>query len=433
MATDAKTRETSPVATGAGNGAGLAAEAAAREQALVPQPAPEQLPTWWQHIPQEIASMLMLIRPPMPAAEEVVATKALLKAFVQARKSMGLIPKDKNVNYESRTGDVVDYNFASLDAVHSEITEPLCEHGLSLFSLTSPYAIIVVLFHEEGGLIPCWFDLVPSNDIKDTAKQVTMLRRYLTVTLLCLCADEDTDARDIDENARRGTGGRRPARQPAGGGQRRDARAAGTAAGRGGQSQGPPAGRTQQPPPQQRRGEERAGESRPQGGAASPAGSRPVRTQGANAANESTMHRVQNQIDAALAQLPPERAASLRETYKGKPNELLRAAENEVRQAAGTSTAAPSPEVQDAITEAVAALRMNTAEAMSLKTEYIGRPQDLLTDLHGKVEAAIGRGLRALKMDKAAETALRAEYHNRPNALLVHVRELYNTSQQSAQ
>ena len=398
METDAKTRETSPVATGAGNGAGLAAEAAAREQALVPQPAPEQLPTWWQHIPQEIASMLMLIRPPMPAAEEVVATKALLKAFVQARKSMGLIPKDKNVNYESRTGDVVDYNFASLDAVHSEITEPLCEHGLSLFSLTSPYAIIVVLFHEEGGLIPCWFDLVPSNDIKDTAKQVTMLRRYLTVTLLCLCADEDTDARDIDENARRGTGGRRPARQPAGGGQRRDARAAGTAAGRGGPSQGPPAGRTQQPPPQQRRGDERAGESRPQGGAASPAGSRPVRTQGANAANE-----------------------------------LLRAAEKEVRQAAGTSTAAPSPEVQDAITEAVAALRMNTAEAMSLKTEYIGRPQDLLTDLHGKVEAAIGRGLRALKMDKAAETALRAEYHNRPNALLVHVRELYNTSQQSAQ
>ena len=409
------------------------------------------LPGWWAEVPHEIASMLMLIRPPMSAGEEIEAARKLTKSMIAARRQIPSIPKDQNVNYEStRSTETVDYNFASLDSIHSQITEPLCDNGLWVTCLTSPYAVVVVLLHEDGGMLPSWLDLAESDDIKDTAKQITMLRRYLTVQLLCLAAEEESGERDIKRNARQGTGKRADpqnaaprataragaaAARPGAGQQRQpDNRPATTSGERDGNpGSGPRPGRATRPAaagsgtrPAQASGTRGASPSTAQ----HTPGARPVRAQGAAGATETARHEEQNQIDATLAQLPAEKAQELRETYKGKASELLKAAQA----AAGGDTKTghrATTSHETAISETLAALKENKAAEMALRSEFIGDPTGLLKKLQSMVDSSIGRGLSALKMTPAEETALRSEYMHQPNSLLCRIREMY-TAKRSA-
>lgn len=107
---------------------------------------------------------------------------------------------DKTVDYVSkRTGERVHYSFASLDSISKTITVPLAEQGLMLECVFNDKTIVVLLSHEDGGIHLSWLPLPDEADIKDLATQITMRRRYLTVQLIAIVADEDTGERDIPE------------------------------------------------------------------------------------------------------------------------------------------------------------------------------------------------------------------------------------------
>ena len=121
METDARAHETTPVATGAGNGAAAGRRAAAPEQVPVGRSRRGELPTWWQ-TSRRNREHVMLIRAPMPAAEEVAATKPAegLRAGAQVRNR--LIPRTRTSITRPRERAMWSTTrLASLDAVHREI------------------------------------------------------------------------------------------------------------------------------------------------------------------------------------------------------------------------------------------------------------------------------------------------------------------------
>ena len=315
-----------------------------------------------------MAALLLMLHPPMSEKEEIDAYKSMVSALVKARGDIPSIPLDQNVHYVSeRTNAVVDYDFASLHSIHNEITKPLAENGLFITSLTCPEMIVVVVLHEDGGMMPSWMELTPQADLKETAAQIKMLRRYLTVQLLCLSDDTESGERDIGENARA-----RNARRLE---ERREARHQRGNQSRQGDGDG---GRRRQPQQQQRPA------SRP--AATGHGGARPRPASGVQSAHRATHAAnadLQNHIDAALAKLPAANATELREKSKDRPNELLRAAQDAIRNQEPAGEGAPrrgdkNDDVEDRIKRAIRALSLGQPEERVLRSEFIGRPPEEL-------------------------------------------------------
>ena len=218
----------------AANGAGSAAADAAADypvpvtltSADVAALSRERQKTLLSVLPAAVAAILITNRPPQPPHVEYEAHKKLVAALARARNEIPPIPMDRTVDYVSkRTGEHVHYRFASLDAIHKAVTGPLSENGLAFECVFNGDVIVVLLSHAEGGIHLSWLPLPEPDDIKELASQITMRRRYLTVQLLAIYADEDTGERDIPDKPPQGrrpgpqNAQRRPA--PAGPGQNR--------------------------------------------------------------------------------------------------------------------------------------------------------------------------------------------------------------------
>ncbi len=305
-------------------------------------------------LPPAVAAILITNRPPMPPHVEYEAHKRLVGALAKARGEIPSVPMDKTVDYVSkRTGERVHYSFASLDSISKSITEPLAKHGLVLECVFNDKTIVVLLSHEDGGIHLSWLPLPDEADIKDLATQITMRRRYLTVQLIAIVADEDTGERDIEE-PKKPAGQRRGAQ----GQQRRTAAPVG---GRGGGA---------------------AGRRQPQPGA----------------------DQLKNRTEALLAKLPKDVADQLREQYTD-PNELLRRTTEELnRRNAATSggggsaqeaeapeAAAPAQEggdqkprtlsdeqIEKHITEGMRLLKLSPDEQTMILKKFNGNPRGLL-------------------------------------------------------
>lgn len=303
-------------------------------------------------LPPAVAAILITNRPPMPPHVEYEAHKKLVAALAKARGKIPSVPMDKTVDYVSkRTGERVHYSFASLDSISKTITVPLAEQGLVLECVFNDKTIVVLLSHENGGIHLSWLPLPDEADIKDLATQITMRRRYLTVQLIAIVADEDTGERDIAE-PKKPAGQRRSAQ----GQQRRTAAPVG---GRGGGA---------------------AGNRQPQPGA----------------------EQLKNRTDTLLAKLPKDVADQLREQHND-PNELLRrtteelnrrntartregdanatASEDGPAQPATdppTSQAPPgNPQLEKHINDGMRALRLSTDEQATLRNQFQGDPHGL--------------------------------------------------------
>ena len=138
--------------------------------------------------------------------------------------------------------------------------------------------------------------------------------------------------------------------------------------------------------------------------------------------------QVLGRADAALAKLPPGQAGELREKFGEQPAKLLAAAIEALSLAAEGGEA----ETEEAIAAGFRVLGRPKAEEMALRSEYIGRPADLLVEVRIRADAAAARGISALRLEPAAEAALRKEYRDRPYELLARVRELYSSRGQQA-
>ena len=162
-----------------------------------------ELDGWLKHLPPEVVALVAPLHPITSGPEGLEAAKAMTKAMADAKIEIDTIPKDDQVSYRStRTQENVEYEFASLNAIHEEIDDKIGKHGLSLNCLMNPMVVVLVMRHVEGGMMISWLDLAARADLKETAAQVTMIRRYLTVAMLCLAAEKERGERDIGETAR---------------------------------------------------------------------------------------------------------------------------------------------------------------------------------------------------------------------------------------
>ena len=325
-------------------------------------------------LPPAVAAILITNRPPMPPHVEYEAHKKLVAALAKARGEIPSVPMDKTVDYVSkRTGERVHYSFASLDSISKSITEPLAEHGLVLECVFNDRTIVVLLSHEDGGVHLSWLPLPDEADIKDLATQITMRRRYLTVQLIAIVADEDTGERDIEE-PKKPAGQRRSAQ-----GQQR--RAAAPVGGRGGAA---------------------ASRQQPQPGA----------------------EQLKNRTDALLGKLPKDVADHLREQYKD-PNELLRRTTEELnRRNAAASRGADAPADRDGTAKPTTDHPGNGTPPAN-----DGGASAARTPVDAKLEKTINDGMRALRLSADEQTELRKQFPNDPQGLLNHIKALYSAGQ----
>ena len=325
-------------------------------------------------LPPAVAAILITNRPPMPPHVEYEAHKKLVAALAKARGEIPSVPMDKTVDYVSkRTGERVHYSFASLDSISKSITEPLAKHGLVLECVFNDRTIVVLLSHEDGGVHLSWLPLPDEADIKDLATQITMRRRYLTVQLIAIVADEDTGERDIEE-PKKPAGQRRSAQ-----GQQR--RAAAPVGGRGGAA---------------------ASRHQPQPGA----------------------EQLKNRTDALLGKLPKDVADHLREQYKD-PNELLRRTTEELnRRNAAASRGADAPADRDGTAKPTTDQPGNGTPPAN-----DGGASAARTPVDAKLEKTINDGMRALRLSADEQTELRKQFPNDPQGLLAHIKALYSAGQ----
>ena len=375
-----------------------------------PEPvAPSQMKGWLALLPPEVAALVAPLHPITDHEPGLEAAKLMTQAIARAKKDIKTLPNDRQVKYTSkRTQEKVEYQFASLAAIHEEIDEKLSEHGLTVCAPVNPLVIVIILRHVGGGMMLSWLDMQPSPDLKDTASQMTLIRRYLTVHLLCLSGEAETGDQNIDPRGRTALANRQ---------QRQRA-----------QGEGIPAQPRSQPRPQPRPTTARSAAAAPGPAATQGQGQRPAEPaasaaqaaagatstpQGRAQAQEAQRAETGNRIQAVLAQLPPETAKQLQERHKNRPADLLRAAEGTLKAQPDRRT--PSNEPAPPAPAAAA-----TSEG----------PQDDAA----VTEERIQRGFEVLRMSAVEERAVREAYRDRSaDELLEHVAKLYKEQQAQRQ
>ena len=332
----------------------------------------ERQETLLRILPPAVAAVLITNRPPMPPHIEYQAHRKLIAALARARAKIPSVPMDKTVDYVSkRTGERVHYSFSSLDSISKTVTVPLSEQGLVLECVFNGEVIVVLLSHEDGGIHLSWLPLPAEADIKDLATQITMRRRYLTVQILAIVADEDTGERDIEEPKK-------------GAGQRRT------------------------PQGQQRR-------------AAAPVGRQGQGAAGNRQQAQPGAQQLTARANALLTKLPKDVADKLRAEHKD-PNELLRRTTEELnRRNAG-------PSGGDTTQNGDGASRAQTETPGTGTTASESRGQKpRLTD--EQIEKHITEGMRQLKLSPDEQTTMRKEFEGNPRGLLEHIKALYRAGQ----
>ena len=305
---------------------------------------PEEAEGWLKHLPAEVVALIAPLFPITDPTKGLQARNEMTQALAEAKGSIKSIPRDKNVRYQSkRTQEWVDYDFASLHAVHEGIDEILSSHGLTLNCLMNPQVVVLVMQHTAGGMMISWLDLAPFSDVKDVAAQVSMIRRYLTVQMLCLAAEEEAGERDIPDNARE-ENAKRLQRQREESSQRQQAR------------------------PQS------AGRRAEQG------------RQAQRQAREQRRDETANRIDAGLAKLPADVANQLRAEHRAGGPEMLKAVEAALAQkqakesmtsGGGQTNGGASPDnisVEERLRTGFARLGMNETDEQALRQEFKGKP-----------------------------------------------------------
>jgi hypothetical protein len=138
------------------------------------------------------------------------APSTLVAALSKAQGEFPEIQKNSTVTVKTKSGAVYTYKYAALGDILKAVRGTLSKNGLALvYRVTDEQdcMLIAELRHSSGEYLKSSHRLGHYNDPKDFGTAMTYYRRYLTEGLLGICAQDDTDAQDID--------GASPQRQPA--------------------------------------------------------------------------------------------------------------------------------------------------------------------------------------------------------------------------
>lgn len=124
----------------------------------------------------------------------------LAPALVAALAEMPTIPKHRTATVAIKAGGGYSYSYADISDILAAVRPVLARHGLALFQLVGTDNLTTVVMHVSGQYIGSQCSL-PDATGKELGAALTYLRRYAASAILCLAADEDTDAPDMPKAA----------------------------------------------------------------------------------------------------------------------------------------------------------------------------------------------------------------------------------------
>ena len=170
----------------AGEPDGSAAEphdgAAPKAAAEPPQDDPGVSPQWasWPSPETEIGPGLYAGMGP----EHVSRQARLYGALARAHKKFKEYDADQVVDFPTKSGGEVTFDFAPLHAVVEAVDDALADEGCAMVFLAEEGTLKGWLVHEEGGAIPTVVKVKQNGAPEDFAAEVSKYRRYLTQAML---------------------------------------------------------------------------------------------------------------------------------------------------------------------------------------------------------------------------------------------------------
>ena len=275
----------------------------------------------------------------------------LYAAVARARKTIKEFYKTANMQFETRRGGEVDFDFADIGTILDAITPALSDHGLFTTFLPEGDQLRGWLVHEGGGALQCRMPFNAEQAVEEVAGQLSKLRRYMTCAMLNVAARETAETNAAAEGAEPKTRGAKRGAQNAGA----------SAPGSGSQTS-------------------RGQQARPEPPAADNDWQRSEKPDA-------------REIRAILAKLPAREAAALRKNH-GQDTPRLLAECRKAKAKADAAANAPAPGAQagasdrprgtvsERIVNAFSALAMAGEEERALRTEYAGRDKELFEHLN---------------------------------------------------
>ncbi len=122
-------------------------------------------------------------------------------ALSNAQKTMDSPKKNKSVEIHTKTGRIINFDYADLEAIKEVTQGPLGSNNLSISHAVIPTGEKIFLkskvMHSSGQWIASLFPLSGQIDMKEFAGEMTYAKRYNKTALLDLFADDDKDGDDL--------------------------------------------------------------------------------------------------------------------------------------------------------------------------------------------------------------------------------------------
>jgi hypothetical protein len=140
--------------------------------------------------------------------EKKESRKMYFNAFAQFQDQKPVIKKDKKVEFKTKSGGTLNYKFANLNQIQSQIDPILAKLGLSYaFKSTeegNKLTICCVVTHESGHQektqMSAPMDVSGNkNPIQSIGSTNTYLMRYTLCNAFGISADEDNDGQSIEK------------------------------------------------------------------------------------------------------------------------------------------------------------------------------------------------------------------------------------------
>ena len=122
----------------------------------------------------------------------------LYAALSQAQAEIEPPKKDKKVDFRTKAGGILKYNYADLASVFKAIKKPFQKHGLCILqpieTQNSKLYIRTILAHKSGESAESVIEINRTSDPKEQASILTYFKRYSLCAMVGVESEEDTDA-----------------------------------------------------------------------------------------------------------------------------------------------------------------------------------------------------------------------------------------------
>lgn len=121
----------------------------------------------------------------------------LAAALAKAQSEFPVIPKNKKVDFQPKTGGRVKYNYADLADVISITAPILSKHGLSVSQdmnyVDKELFLETTIMHSSGQYKTGVYPVKMCDRAQEQGAEITYARRYTLSAALGIHSDEDTD------------------------------------------------------------------------------------------------------------------------------------------------------------------------------------------------------------------------------------------------